>query len=461
MSLEVKLLSKKKLLASAVLEVLDTEDYEANGISKEVGEILCTDTVEYNDSFDRAKVILVEFIAEDEVFKLSNNKYISALWIAGTFRKQERQELLLINNKCYDFALNEKEVAICLDCGDSSVALIEDSCLCSSCFTRKYTKINSYNYKPDPIFIGEQLKTDKDTPVWYGIELEHSCKDTFVAAKYKYKYSKDDSVFYFKHDGSIYSSELPVEMVTHPHSFSALMGAPWLNDLKAINAINNKEVYNKNGCHIHVSSTAFSDDKHYAKWYFFIYSLANGILQKIANRECTSYCQNIKVGSLLTKSKEPTGANVRTVIINERNDKTKEVRMFSTTTNPKVLKSYIQLLESTIKYSKYANTKLSYDSWVAYVSKYSTKYSELMEVLSGITLPKPKELLVPTKEIEVLNVYDVPTKFLSNIILIEDNSGNEYKISLCTVDFNNERIWVNGRGEALSFSSVKRIVYVK
>ena len=458
--LTVKLESMKKMITAGILEALTDEDYEENGLSKSSKEVFATDSVLYDETLANAKVTLKSIIFEDSVFELTNSMYIHSSWIKGTVEIKETQELFIINGTCYNDKFEVQEVKFCASCGGSE-PLVDTSGLCQNCFNEKYSKVNNYNHKPSPIFIGEQLKTDRDTPVWYGIELEHACKDRSKAAKFQYKYSKDEKVFYYKHDSSIYSSEFPIEMVTHPHSFSALMESEWLNKLEDLGTLNNKDVAKQNGCHIHISNTAFIDDKHYAKWYFFVYSLANGILQKIAKRECTQYCKNVKVGSLLSKSKTPTDENERGVIINERNNATKEVRMFSTTSDPKVLKSYIQFLESTIKYAKYANTKLSYDNWVAYVTKYSTKYEELLAVLSGITLPKPKELIVPTKEIEVENIYDIPTKYLSNIIKIVDKNDNSYKISLCSVDFANERIWLNGRNTELMFSQLKRITYAK
>lgn len=458
--LVVKLESMKKMISKGTLEALTDEEYAENNLTRTSTEVYATDSVIYNESLANAEVTLKTIIFEDSVFELANGMYIHSSWIKGTVNIKEDKKLFIINDVYYNEKFEVQDIKSCTICG-SREPLVETSGLCTNCFNEKYSKVNNYNFKPTPIFIGEQLKTDVNAPVWYGIELEHACNDRLKAAKFQYKYSKDEKVFYYKHDGSIYSSEFPIEMVTHPHSFSALMTAPWLNDLKEIDALNNKEVYSKNGCHIHVSNTAFIDDKHYAKWYFFVYSLANGILQKIANRECTNYCKNIKVGSLLSKSKNPTDENERQVIINERNNATKEVRMFSTTSNPKVLKSYIQFLESTIKYAKYANTKLSYDNWVAYITKYSTKYEELLAALSGITLPKPKELYVPTKEVEVDDIYDIPTKYLSNIIKITDKSDNNFKISLCSVDFANERIWLNGRDTELMFSQLKRITYAK
>ena len=458
--LVVKLESMKKMITAGTIEALTDEDYVENSLIRTDTEIYATDSVIYNEGLDNAEVKLKSVIFEDSVFELTNGMYIHSSWIKGTVELKEDKQLFIINGVYYNDKFEIQDIKSCATCG-SEEPLVEDSGLCPNCFNEKHSKINSYNYKPTPIFIGEQLKTNVDAPVWYGIELEHACKDRLKAAKFQYKYSKGEKVFYYKHDGSIYSSEFPIEMVTHPHSFSALMQAEWLNKLKDLDTINNEEVSRQNGCHIHVSNTAFIDDKHYAKWYFFVYSLANGILQKIANRECTSFCKNIKVGSLLSKSKNPTEENERQVIINERNNATKEVRMFSTTSDPKVLKSYIQFLESTIKYAKYANTKLSYDNWVAYVTKYSTKYEELLAVLSGITLPKPKELIVPTKEVEVENIYDIPTKYLSNIIKITDKNDNNYKISLCSVDFANERIWLNGRSSEFMFSNLKRITYAK
>lgn len=458
--LSVKLSTMKKLVDTDVLERLEEEDYQENDLAVSAVPAYATDGVAYFPELSGATVNIKEVIFEDSVFILDSRDAVHISWLKDKVKIFEDKKMFSINGKYYDANINELTLSFCLSCGEAGT-LLEDSGLCHNCFTSKYSKVESYNFKPTPIFIGKQLKGDRDAPVWYGIELEHSCNDSLTPAKFRYKYSKDDSVFYYKHDGSIESSAYTCEMVTHPHSFTALMEATWLNDLKNVGAKYSASISRKNGCHIHISSTAFVDDKHYAKWYFFVYSLANGILQKIANRECTNYCQNKKIGTLLNKTKEPTDNNERTVIINERPSQTKEVRVFSTTSDPKVLKSYIQLLESTIKYSKYAKTKLSYDAWFAYVTKYNEKYAELLEVVSGISLPKPKNIVVPTKEVSVNSIYDVPTPFLGNIITITTIAEGIHKVSLCTVDFANEQVYINGRDYGLSFSSIKEVTYAK
>ena len=449
-TLTVKLLDKEAMIGSNILTKVDSN------IEDEVGGTeYFTNIVGYRIRTGVSHVTLKCWKQDDDVtdgtlWVTTDGYYIHKDWIDG-FEISDRY--INYDGQTYTMLLNKSKVKQCSKCG---VTTSNTHGLCDTCFKEHYTHINSYSHKPTPTFFGEQLESDKTNPVWYGIELEHSSKSRMNVAEFAYRYNKDTR-FYFKSDSSILNSEFPIEMVTHPHSFKELMSCEWVNNLEELDVINNTESHEKNGCHVHISSTAFIDDAHYSKWYFFVYSLTNGILQRIANRELTTYCRATKFDTIITKTLEPKSYD-REVIINERNPHTKEVRVFSTTVEPKVLKSYIQFLESTIKYSKYAKKSLCYDDYIAYIFKYNTKYQELIDVMNGIdATKKPRAIVVPTEEGEADSIFDVPSQHLHLITWVCMSDGNDHKVQSLTVDFISENIRLNG--STFSFNNIRGIKY--
>lgn len=451
----VELYSKAELIEKGIVTKID------NTMEDEVGgSEYCTDVVSYRAN-NRETVVLASVVKDDELtlgdlWLTEDGLYIHSSWIKPEFKVTNSGKYIQYNGETYTISLNKSKVQICINCACSPST---NHGYCRACYKQIFAEVNNYSYKPTPIFYGEQLKNDRANPVWYGIELEHSATSFNTVADFSYKYNGNEreSRFYYKSDASIHSSDYPVEMVTHPHSFKELMTCKWLNNLNKLDVIDDEQTHAKNGCHIHVSSTAFTNDNHYAKWYFFVYSLANGILQRIANRELTRYCKPQKFDNIITKTLEPKSSYDRSVIINEQNNKTKEVRVFSTTNEPKVLKSYIQFMESTIKYSKYAKTVLNYDDYIAYVFKYNTKYQELIDVVNGLdNTVKPRAIVVPKSTNTVYDMFDVPNTSLHLITNITV-CGDDYKVYSLTIDFISENIRLNG--SSYDFKDIKRITY--
>ena len=448
-------LTKEALEAQGVLYKLTNEDKEELGLAKN-RTWFSTDSILYHTSLAGVEVELTKFIKEDSVFETTNGAYVHLDWLKDS--KILDKETLMINSKYYNYNLEPVEVSTCSKCGTKTKELHKG--MCKSCFCETHNKKNSYSYKPNPRFIGEQLTGDKGNPVWYGIELEMSVADRLSLAYFKANHSPDESVLYFKSDSSIYCGsdiEDTVEVVTHPHSFKELMSASWVDNLPSIKFSKDKEQYTKNGCHVHISNTAFKDNAHYAKWYFFFYSLANGFLQGLAGRTCTQYCKNIKYGRLSSKELKRE-ENDRAVIINENNEKTREVRVFATTNDPITLRRYIQLIEGTLKYSKYAKETLNWDDFYGYITKYSDKYNYLVEYINGASFTKPKTLKVNLSKFKVASFYDIPTDCLGNIIQCYCN-GSKYEVHSLRIDFANDLVFLNGRGTGFHFSEITEVTY--
>lgn len=459
--MKVKIKSLAMLLRSGVVYKLDKEVLESSGFN-ENDEVYITDAIKFpSNSIADKTVDIVELIDESEgIYRTSKGIYVHVSWFDGKIK----DSILQIKEKHYNSStLEELAAHLCKSCNSQKILHL-DTGYCKECFTEKFIKCNNYSYKPIPVFKGKQQSSDKDNPVWYGIELEYSINNADNLGLFNYNHNKIDTKFYLKSDSSIAKPSgcvTTAEIVTHPHSFTELMGCKWLNDLESIPSIDNEDTRSSNGCHVHISRTAFINHKHYAKWYFFLYSLTDNVLNKIGRRECNEYCKNLMSGSILTKENK-YNAERREVVINERNTDTVEVRVFSSTNKPKELKQYIQLLESTIKYAKYAQKILTYDGWFAYISKYSSKYAELLEELQQIPSEmkaKVKKTFIPTKEVIVNSIEEVPYKYIPYITKVFVNN-EMVEISYLEFNFSSNFVRVNRR-DPISMSKIEKVYYAK
>jgi flagellar biosynthesis protein FlhG len=185
----------------------------------------------------------------------------------------KRDSRFLVNSNVVldvtNVALIKKEDLQLCECG--TVLDTDDTELCSSCLIEHFYAVKTYNYKPYPKFKGEQIKADKENPIWYGIELEVGVNKRHTVAKLV----KDSNEgLYLKSDSSIaVGSEGSVEIVSHPYSFTALMDKDsWVSKIDKLDVNHEPQ---QNGCHIHVSRTAFVDDNHYALLYHLMYELGD------------------------------------------------------------------------------------------------------------------------------------------------------------------------------------------
>ena len=235
-----------------------------------------------------------------------------------------------------------------------------------------------------------------------------------------YKYGES---LYLKSDSSIRGSGYNAEIVSHPHSFNKLMSNDsWLND---ISNIANTE-HDGNGCHIHISRTAFASDKHYSLVYFLMHKMVN-VCTKVGGRALTHHCSLSPSGKVITKSNKRQG-NERALFLNETNYNTIEARFFKGTVKTTNLKAYVQLIESIIKYTKYHSTTVTSNGWFQYISKKSKKYKELLEVLGDITTIEDFEQKVTYREPKLIEVKvkNLRVGEMSNVHKVIYKDGVEY-----------------------------------
>lgn len=306
--------------------------------------------------------------------------YVSPKWIKAAYIDSTKvviKKANLIGDKYFKFLDNSffdystktliDKLPVCNCCG---APLTIDSKLCPKCVD-KFTKLNDYNFKPSLTFHGTQLAADSEHPIHYGLEFEYSINKPSQLAELVFS---NQQALYIKSDSSIKGAgQIAAEIVTHPHTYSALMSPDSL--VHRISKLDVSESEAHNGIHIHVSRTAFKDNKHYSLFYFLLNSNKQ-FIEFIGNRELTEFCEHNIYGRVFTKENKVNNGERRSVV-NEQNKDTIEIRFFNSTTNINHIYSYIQFVDSLIKYTKYHKKQVSLLKWAAYVSKYKSKYSAL------------------------------------------------------------------------------------
>ena len=295
---------------------------------------------------------------------------------------------------------------------------------------------------------------DEATPTWYGLEVEVSTSKDKLG---KFMHKHHGSV-YLKEDSSIRGSGHNVEIVSHPHSFKGLMDSKsWLSEIGSVPT----QETDDNGCHVHISRTAFKDDKHYSLFYFLLHRM-HQVATKVGGRELTTYCELNPTGRVHSKTKEHCRNGGRSVYLNERNEDTVEARFFKGTTKVSKLRAYVQLLESLIKYTKYHAKTVTVKGWFGYVTQKSTKYKELLEVLGDIDKehldinvvykePRKKAYTIDTiKAKDLVNVFNITTSKNGDVL---EGEIEEYSLKQRVIYFRLS----NGDSKRLKFDWISKL----
>ncbi len=435
--LELILKSEEKIEAS--LETIDEDGEElqhTGGVLykseiltglRNMHKIVSTKVFKYNNKYALGCLKVdgtVTYISPKWVYKMVSNDISvinptnKATSVGDNYLKIKSKYLLNIDTL---ELVDKEEVSLCLNCATPITDNTLDG-LCEKCYNREHYDVESYNYKPTPKFIGKQAHMDVLTPIWYGIELEYGVNSKLPISKLVHH-----NELYLKSDSSIYEGdEGGVEVVTHPHSFKSLMAKGWVDILSTLDVNDHKD----NGCHIHVSRTAWVDDKHYALTYYLMYEMGKvGLLETLGGRAFTDYC---KLGTpnepihKLTKDGGKADAN-RSLWLNEKNTHTIEFRFFSGTKSPDTLRSYVQLLDSIIKYTKYHKKTVTVPGLMKYIEKYKGKYGQLDDVLT--TYDEIHNIKVVFRQPKIKTYKDInklPIGLLSRIVGVTKTSGKTY-----------------------------------
>lgn len=236
----------------------------------------------------------------------------------------------------------------CLVCGTYTS---NDNMICDSCTSGVYVKkINSYCTKPKPVF--KNYEYDKDIPLgkrYYGLELEYSNTNSVQIIEKMFDLYKDKWL-YNKNDGSLSNG---VEIVTSPCDYKSIMLL--LDKMKEpIKEITNKAKYKQNaGIHIHVSRKSIPSYNIYKLSYLLNNIQAkelSSIMFYLSGRNNCVYNKSevryAKMGKI-TKFRDATD---RYLALNLTNLHTIEFRIFKTTNDMDKVKSYVDFVESMIKF---------------------------------------------------------------------------------------------------------------
>lgn len=260
---------------------------------------------------------------------------------------------------CYDCGVWDCEQ--CSPCGHC------DDCGCEHCYEdgrceeffcstcnprvaeRRDARIESYSYRPTPIFRG-------NGPLFMGMELEIETRNRWMVRTANAAQKGFGDLIYLKEDSSI---ENGFEIVTHPmdHSY-AMTKVNWstLDDLRAEGAS-----AGDNGLHVHVSRDGFDSDGHVFRWMKFFYRNEDKV-KEVARRESdqwasfSPWARERQVGlakkQQTYESRDLANGMGRYQAINAQPSNTFEVRVFASSLDPMEVKGTLSFVASTVEYTR-------------------------------------------------------------------------------------------------------------
>ena len=273
--------------------------------------------------------------------------------------------------------------------------------------------VHSYSYKPTPIFLNDDgvasyyvTASDDGTHsvLYQGFELEvevggrsnyMDCASSVIDTIN----GRHNDIVYLKEDGSIQHG---FEIVSHPMTLGFAMNHfKWEGISNLIRKGCKSWDTDTCGLHIHLSRSAFQDEKHLFKFFKFIMDNETQ-MKKFAGRSSerwASFSKEVflngwndydedgnyvpKYGnSIMQHAKGESMNNSRYCAINLHNRKTVELRFFRPSLSPNTVKSAMQLCDAVFHYTKTeCDTKRvmsanalsfrSFTSWVNTKSEYA------------------------------------------------------------------------------------------
>jgi hypothetical protein len=233
--------------------------------------------------------------------------------------------------------------------------------------------INSYSYKPNPVFRG-------NGPVYLGMELEVAVRDYLINDAARAVSDRWGDLSYLKEDGSVDGFEI----VNHPTDLRYYMqNVDWslLPELYRIGA----NAHDSCGLHVHVSRSGFSSSLHTYRWLKFVYR--NRLPWQSLSRRDTHWAKfepaMRKAANKWSKGERgvasyPTGRMIRRQIwndnggryeyqtipeveevypdrysaVNVQNSATLEVRTFGSSLDPTEVKAALGLVDASVEYTR-------------------------------------------------------------------------------------------------------------
>ncbi len=214
-------------------------------------------------------------------------------------------------------------------------------CCCSPDGGTPFTpsSINSYMYKPSPVFHGEGR-------VFLGLELEIETYSTSACADVAT--ARLGALGYLKEDGSL---SCGFEIVTHPmtHQYAA-DSFPWemLKELSDCGA----DAGDSAGVHVHVNRSAFDGPAHVFRWMKLVYR-NQGPVQGLARRRSSQWARFSDTARRGVKgyAKGERYAD-RYEAVNVTNANTFEVRVFASTLDTQELRAALDFVAASVEYTR-------------------------------------------------------------------------------------------------------------
>jgi|GEM_PF-5781764 hypothetical protein len=346
---------------------------------------------------------------------------VSKISLKGNYVKVTKNYLIEKKNGVLH---NKEDIKVCGNCGNYLDT--EDRELCSECISSRYFNLHNYSYKPTPLFIGKQIGTHtKNNPIWYGLELEYGLLTQLKMAILLKNYKNE---VYIKSDSSICGGSYKAELVSHPCSFDFLMSNKcWLSAIDTLDATDNPDT---NGCHIHVSRTAFKDNKHYAKFKYLLQSNIE-LLETIGGRQLNSYCKASSDRRNIYKTNKDSVAGEKYTVCNEQHRDTIELRFMASSKNLSDVKKYIQYVDALIKYTAYHSITANYKGFYAYVKKYSSIYKEIQhaleinidKVIGEVKYKEPKTVRVAFDKLKPIHYPNITKIYINDVFHVLSGSS--------------------------------------
>lgn len=291
--------------------------------------------------------------------------------------------------RCYDYHYTNCTRCGCLIHNDDAYYDEEESDeypYCSNCYSNRESGIiNSYSYKPEPIFYG-------DGPRYYGVELEidYAGKISSNAKELLNIANADQNLLYIKSDGSLDDG---MELVTHPMSAEFHQNnMPWQEILqKCIQMGYKSHKATTCGLHVYVNRSCFGNSEEeqercISRVMFFVERFWQEMLRFSRRTEyqvqrwAARYGYKEKPKDILDHAKK--GCGNRYTCININNLYTIEFRLFRGTLKYNTLIATLQMVERICDVAlSFSDEELSALSWPEFVSDIPTSSGELITYL--------------------------------------------------------------------------------
>jgi hypothetical protein len=241
--------------------------------------------------------------------------------------------------------------ANCFECEECGNYFHEDDDggedMCRYCVNRSGgSYINSYSYKPIPIFLLGKNQVEKKDNLYFGIELEVEKTESNIELRDMAKSIEQKDVYYLKQDGSLSNG---FEIVTHPMTYQYIQENKEKIFLEPLNKLlkGGYRSYDSTTCgiHIHISKKAFGTWQLYRFLTFFVEN--KDFITQISQRKVEQLDRWASIESetsndLIYKAKKKDGNYKRYVAVNLQNHHTVEIRIFRGTLN---FQSFIKNVE--------------------------------------------------------------------------------------------------------------------